>query len=93
MWKAKPFKVLTGEIAKRVRPAEKSFLCFVMYCWWLYEAAKMLFAQPTDSISNSEEMILLGVWYIGFQYIYIIYSAVLVVEMQYLNFKKKMNSA
>jgi len=43
VWKAKPFKVLTGEIARRVRPAEKSFLCFVIYCWWLYEAAKMLF--------------------------------------------------
>ena len=26
----------------------------VIYCWWLYEAAKMLFAQPTDSISHSE---------------------------------------
>jgi hypothetical protein len=34
--------------------------------------------------------VLLGIWYIGFQYIYIIYSAVFVVEMQYF---EKMNSA
>jgi len=33
---------------------------------------------------------LLGIWYIGFQYIYIIYSAVFVVKMQYF---EKMNSA
>jgi len=50
----------------------------IIYCLWLCEAAKMLFTQPTDSISNPEEMILL--WYIAFQYIYIIYSAVFVVE-------------
>jgi len=58
-----------------------------IYCLWLYEAAKVLFAQPTDSIYNSEEMVLLGIWYIGSQYIYTIYSA---VEMQYF---EKVNSA
>jgi len=51
-----------------------------IYCLWLCEAAKMLFAQPTDSISNSEEIALLGIWYIVFQYIYIIYSEVFVME-------------
>jgi hypothetical protein len=40
-----------------------------IYCLWLCGAAKMLFAQPTDSISNSEEMVLLGIWYIVFKYI------------------------
>ena len=36
------------------RDCEKlsNFLCFVIYCLWLYEAAKMLFSQPTDSISR-----------------------------------------
>jgi hypothetical protein len=56
---------------------------------WLCEAAKMLFAQPTDNISNSEEMVLLGIWYIVFQYIYIIYS-VCRRKMQYF---EKINSA
>jgi hypothetical protein len=50
----------------------------IIYRLWLCEAAKMLFAQPTDSISNSEKMVLL--WYIAFRYIYIIYGAVFVVE-------------
>jgi len=40
----------------------------------------MLFTQPMDSISNSEKIVLFGIWYIWFQYIYIIYSAVFVVE-------------
>jgi hypothetical protein len=52
-----------------------SLLCYINpCCLWLCKAAEMLFAQPTDSISNSEEMVLLGIWYIVFQYIYIIYS-------------------
>jgi hypothetical protein len=52
----------------------------LIYHLWLCEAAKMLFALPTDSISNSEDIFLLGIWYIGFQYIYIIYSEVFVVK-------------
>jgi hypothetical protein len=38
----------------------------LIYWLWLCESAKMLFAQPTDSISNSEEIVLLGKLYIGF---------------------------
>ena len=53
------------------------FTIYWFYCLWLCEVAKM---QPTDSISNSEVIVLLGIWYIGFQYIYIIYGAVFVVE-------------
>ena len=59
VWRGRGKKEKKGE---RERLWEIKHIFFASsYCVVaVYETAKMLFAQPTDSISNSEEMFLFG---------------------------------
>jgi len=58
-----PFQSFDCKNAKKLNLQKKSFFALLYTAGGCNEAAKMLFAQPTDSISNSE------CWFVGYIYI------------------------